>query len=79
MDILGFGAAKEIFQSDLATLELPEGATLLDLRLLMEEKHPGLKRLGSYMIAVNKEYARDDRMRISAGDEIAIIPPVSGG
>jgi molybdopterin converting factor small subunit len=34
--------------------------------------------LASYMVAVNNEYA-DDTSLVTQRDEIAIIPPVSGG
>jgi molybdopterin synthase sulfur carrier subunit len=37
-----------------------------------------MMKLASYMIAVNSEYASEDD-RINENDEIAVIPPVSGG
>lgn len=77
--ILAFGVAKEIFQKELVSVELPEQSTLSDVRSWMEESYPALKKLGSYMIAVNKEYIRNDSLKIFSSDEIAIIPPVSGG
>jgi molybdopterin synthase sulfur carrier subunit len=79
IDILAFGVAKEIFQKELVSVELPEQSTLSDVRSWMEERYPALKKLGSYMIAVNKEYIRDDTLKVFSSDEIAIIPPVSGG
>jgi molybdopterin synthase sulfur carrier subunit len=79
IDILAFGVAKEIFQKELVSVELPEQSTLSDVRSWMEERYPALKKLGSYMIAVNKEYIRNDSLKIFSSDEIAIIPPVSGG
>jgi sulfur-carrier protein len=79
INVLAFGVVREFFQNDLVTMELPEHSTLLDLKLLMEEKYPALKKLGSYMIAVNKEYIRDETLEVFSSDEIAIIPPVSGG
>jgi MoaE-MoaD fusion protein len=55
-------------------LELPEGARLADVwaPLALGEEPDGL------LYAVNKEYAPPDR-RLSEGDEVALIPPVSGG
>lgn len=43
--------------------------------------HPGLERLGGVMaVAVNQEYAAaDSRQGVKPSDEIAIIPPISGG
>jgi MoaE-MoaD fusion protein len=61
-------------------LRLAEGATVADaLKALGDE--PGLRDvLGRLPIraAVNREYAPDDTV-LSAGDELALIPPVSGG
>jgi len=79
IEILAFGVMREIFQNDFVYANLPEQSTILNVRLWIEEKYPAVKRLGSYMIAVNKEYVRDDQLKIFASDEIAIIPPVSGG
>jgi molybdopterin converting factor small subunit len=79
IEIHAFGVVREIFQKDIVCADLPEQSTLLNIKSWIEEKYPGVKRLGSYMIAVNKEYVRDDQQKIFAIDEIAIIPPVSGG
>ena len=55
-------------------LELPDGASVRD----------ALDRLGDLaqgmplVMAVNREYAPEDRM-LEKGDELALIPPVSGG
>ena len=55
-------------------LELPAGARLADVwtPLALGEEPDGL------LYAVNKEYAPPER-RLSDGDEVALIPPVSGG
>jgi molybdopterin synthase sulfur carrier subunit len=44
----------------------------------LEHNYPPLKELASYMIAVNNNYASDTQTILST-DEIALIPPVSGG
>ncbi|MCB0700207.1 MAG: molybdopterin converting factor subunit 1 [Chitinophagaceae bacterium] len=76
--VLAFGIAKDIFGSDSITLELKDTNDTEHLRTLLEVKYPELKKLASYMIAVNEEYAQGSSI-INDGDEIAIIPPVSGG
>jgi len=76
--ILAFGISKEILNSSEKNLELKDNATVLELKNMLEAQYPALKRLRSYMIAVNDEYA-DDNTILCPGDEIAIIPPVSGG
>jgi len=76
--VMAFGVAKEIIGSDRLEVELEEGATAEVLHAKLSQQHPGLGRLTSFMIAVNNEYAPAGKT-IAAGDEIAIIPPVSGG
>ena len=55
-------------------LELAEGARIADVwaPLGLGERPPGL------LYAVNKEYAQPTRL-LAEGDEVALIPPVSGG
>lgn len=76
--VLAFGIAKEIFEAASVEIELPDNADTSSLKAALEERYPRLKKLASYMIAVNNEYANDD-LCIEANDEIALIPPVSGG
>ena len=60
-------------------VELPEPATVADLKRVLVEALPELATLvSSLMIAVDSEYAGDDQ-GVSPGSEIAVIPPVSGG
>jgi molybdopterin converting factor subunit 1 len=76
--VLAFGIAKDIFGAPSITFELANNANVYNLKYLLEKEHPKLKQLASYMIAVNNEYAlAEDSLHPS--DEIAIIPPVSGG
>lgn len=78
MNILAFGVVKEIMGGSTATVDHYEGISVAALKELLEERFPELKKLTSFRIAVNKEYA-DDAIILKPGDEIAIIPPVSGG
>lgn len=48
------------------------------LRQTLSETYPAMRALSSLMIAVNQEYAPDDKV-IQPGDDVALIPPVSGG
>jgi molybdopterin converting factor small subunit len=60
-------------------MELPEGATVGVLAVEVVRRYPGLglapERL---VVAVNHEY-REHLHLLEDGDEIALIPPVSGG
>jgi len=78
MKVLAFGIAKDIFNGSVIDADLTSDSTINELKTLLEEKYPQLKQLGSYMIAVNNEYASINDV-IHEGDEVAVIPPVSGG
>ncbi|HEV7773297.1 MAG TPA: molybdenum cofactor biosynthesis protein MoaE [Conexibacter sp.] len=56
------------------SLELPEGARVRDALAALSELADGLP----LVMAVNREYASEDAP-LFAGDELALIPPVSGG
>ncbi len=60
-------------------LTLPEQASVRDLLEALAEQHPVLAPLlGSCFVSINHEYAASDRI-IGQDDEIALLPPVSGG
>jgi molybdopterin converting factor small subunit len=60
-------------------VELGPQATVADLRGELARQVPSLAPLMRHlMIAVNTEYAEDCQL-LQASDEIACIPPVSGG
>ena len=77
VQVLGFGIAKDIFGKSILNIEM-QSNTIADLKGMLETNYPELKKLSSYMIAVNNEYA-SHQLVLKEGDEIAIIPPVSGG
>jgi len=76
--VLAFGIAKEIFGAPAVSLELANDSTVYNLQYMLEQKYPKLEQLKSYMLAVNNEYALPGDT-IHERDEIAVIPPVSGG
>jgi molybdopterin converting factor subunit 1 len=78
LTILAFGMVKDIFRDSSIQCCIPEGSTVKDLKALLEIQYPGLKELASYMVAVNNEYATMSDI-LHLDDEVAIIPPVSGG
>lgn len=78
MKILAFGIVKDIFSNAVIDIDCKNELSVSDLKNILEEKYPQLNQLGSYMIAKNNEYVSANDF-INEIDEIAIIPPVSGG
>ncbi|HTE00266.1 MAG TPA: molybdopterin converting factor subunit 1 [Mucilaginibacter sp.] len=78
VNVLAFGIAKDILGGASIDVELIGQATTGDLKQSLEQRYPRLKQLASYMVAVNNEYAEDENI-LTERDEVAIIPPVSGG
>lgn len=72
-----FGITKDILGERTVTIEV-NGNTVADLRTHLHSAYPSLKELRSLFIAVNKKYAEDTAI-LNEADEIALIPPVSGG
>lgn len=75
--IKAFGITREIFGGNEVEMEV-SGQTVADLRRLLAQRYPPLEGLKSLFIAVNHNYA-DDQTVLRETDEIAVIPPVSGG
>lgn len=60
-------------------LDLPDASTVADLRRELARISPSVAALGRRaLVAVNEEYALDDRL-LTAADTVAVLPPVSGG
>lgn len=60
-------------------LELPSHCTVADARHALLRRVPGLApKADDIVVALNAEYARPDQP-LKDGDELALIPPVSGG
>ncbi len=77
--VLFFGMLKELTGTAYDSITLPDNATLADLLDQIEGKVPKLKEImPSIAISVNEEYASADS-KLSNGDEVALLPPVSGG
>jgi MoaE-MoaD fusion protein len=75
-----FAMLRERAGSDSVTVELADGATVRDALDAVGDQH-GLDELIARMpvvMAVNREYAPEEST-LSEGDELALIPPVSGG
>ena len=78
ISILAFGVAREIIGGAATSLEWQEGGTVGELKSTLEKKYPALGSIGHYLIAVNQQCVAD-QVSVQLQDEVAIIPPVSGG
>lgn len=77
--VLFFGGLREILARDSEAMELPERATVADLLHHFMTQTPQAQRFtGSLAVAVNREYAVPTQ-RLREADEVALLPPVSGG
>ena len=79
VQVLFFGMLKELAGLGSDSLTLPDSATLGDVIRHYEGRIPRLKEMaGSIAMSVNREYAGPE-CKLKAGDEIGLLPPVSGG
>lgn len=80
MDLLFFGIAKDIVGKSQMIMDFGEDSpnSVADLKQALKKRYPEFSKLTSLAIAVNSEYAEDD-VQLKSNDEVAIIPPVSGG
>jgi molybdopterin synthase sulfur carrier subunit len=73
-----FGITREIIGKSEDKLVLDEQLTVRTFLENMKRQYPSLAELSSILVAVNNEYAEMD-MVLADRDEVALIPPVSGG
>ena len=78
LKILTFGIARDIIGGATFRFDTPEGTTVAELKRQLLLTYPTFGNLSSLMIAVNEAYG-DDETVLYENDDIALIPPVSGG
>ena len=79
MRVLYFGILKDMVGRSSSEMELPEGLSVAELVGLHErEKGASGELWGSIAVAVNQQYAKPGDV-LRDGDEVALLPPVSGG
>jgi molybdopterin synthase sulfur carrier subunit len=77
--IIAFGIARDIFGNSSIEIEWSfNQPTVRDIKKWLIEQYPDFAQLASFSVAVNAQYV-EDGAAINESDEIAIIPPVSGG
>ena len=74
-----FALARQLAGRDTIVLDLPQTATVRDVRAGLIQECPALSRvMPQSLIAVDSEYASDDQV-LGGATELGCIPPVSGG
>lgn len=79
MNVKLFGITRDIIgESEIVVPKAYPMQTVGDLKYWLYKQYPPLKQLNSLAVAVNHSYAEDDTL-LGSGEEVALIPPVSGG
>lgn len=76
--LIAFGIAKDIMKSSSLSFSVDTPASILDLKKALHNEYPDFSKLNSLKFAINEDY-QDDNYLLNEGDEVVIIPPVSGG
>lgn len=79
LNIRLFARAKDLAGSETISVEVPDNATVGDLRSALSEQFPILEQLTSNLhVAIGTDYA-DDTASLDNSQSISCFPPVSGG
>jgi len=74
-----FASLKQVMNFDEIKIDIDHEITVLQMKEILFETFPNFKKLNiPFIVAVNHKYATDSDV-IAISDEIALIPPVSGG
>ncbi len=74
-----FARLRDLTGTSEVVVQVPAGARVSDVWSALAARHPGIvPYVSSVSAAVNADFARMDAP-VSDGDEIAFLPPVSGG
>jgi molybdopterin converting factor small subunit len=76
--VLLFASYADAFGASSVELALPDGARVRDVVAGLGALAGGERLPPAPLVALNRRYARADEP-VTAGDEVAVIPPVAGG
>jgi molybdopterin converting factor small subunit len=78
LKLVAYGIAKDILKAKEMPWPITDNYSIATLKQDLLKAYPALGSLTKLSFAVDEEY-RDDLYSLKAGDEVVIIPPVSGG
>jgi molybdopterin converting factor subunit 1 len=78
ISVLFFGITTDLVKASQFSTEVEENSSIANLKTFLKAEFPQLENIDSYAIAVNEEYAGDEKV-LKEDDVVAVIPPVSGG
>ncbi len=79
LNIRLFARARDLAGSDTISVELPEGATVGNLRSALSDQYPSLDPvIPNLHVAIGTDYAKDSAT-LDKSQSISCFPPVSGG
>lgn len=79
INVLFFAICRELAKTGKAEIELPDGADRESLWKTLLRRYPAMSDLAPRIaIAVNNRFVKN-RLELSDGDIVSLIPPVSGG
>jgi len=79
VNVLFFGRIRELTGIAEESIDVPEGATLADLFDRYQSRFPSLAGFRSSLVASRNQEFASWETAVSAGDDVAFLPPVSGG
>jgi molybdopterin synthase sulfur carrier subunit len=78
LKILAFGIARDIVGGSTVEIQVENTASVADLRQQLYTQFPDFEKLHALRIAVGETYGSETQL-LNSTDDIALIPPVSGG
>ncbi len=74
-----FASLRQAMNSDEIKIDIDNGITVLQIKTILLETFPNLKKSNiPFFVAINHKYTTNSDV-IDTNDDIALIPPVSGG
>lgn len=77
--LLAFATASDALGTSQTGFELPDGATVADLRAALVRAHPAMAPLWPRLAVAVDGAIVGDQTPLRDGAEVALLPPVSGG